>query len=70
MRVKKLINQEEFSHWSKIELDSDVIAVHSGYARYRKPLRQAGIHLYEMQREPGFVIQSLPKGRKNQTARP
>ena len=123
--VKKLINQEEFLYWSKIELVSDdpekitnssipkqyllfqmnniighprhrldiaspyfvpgkkglkhltelrqqgidiriltnareatdVIAVHSGYARYRKPLLQAGIQLYEMQREPTAAMQ-------------
>lgn len=30
---------------------TDVAAVHSGYARYRKPLLQAGVHLFEFKAE-------------------
>ncbi len=35
---------------------TDVAAVHAGYARWRKPLLRAGIHLYEMRPEPGPVM--------------
>ena len=37
---------------------TDVAAVHSGYSKYRKPLLQAGITLYEL--KPGSAV---PKGR-------
>jgi len=32
---------------------TDVLAVHSGYAPYRRPLLEAGARLYELRRQPG-----------------
>ncbi len=32
---------------------TDVLAVHSGYAGYRRPLLQAGVDLHELRRQPG-----------------
>src|SRR5690606_35154633 len=32
---------------------TDVLAVHSGYARYRSPLLEAGVRLHELRRQPG-----------------
>jgi putative cardiolipin synthase len=31
---------------------TDVVAVHAGYARYRKPLLEAGVRLFELRRDP------------------
>ena len=38
---------------------NDVIAAHAGYAKYRKPLLQAGVSLHEVRAESADVQQSL-----------
>ncbi|MEZ5566488.1 MAG: phospholipase D family protein [Gammaproteobacteria bacterium] len=41
---------------------TDVIAVHSGYAKRRKPLLAAGVQLYEMQRQSADVRRNKSAG--------
>lgn len=41
---------------------NNVIAAHSGYAKYRKPLLKGNIGLYELKTEVILVIQNKTQG--------
>jgi putative cardiolipin synthase len=43
---------------------TDVVAVHTGYRRYRNALLKQGIELYELKRENGKPVRQRPLGRK------